>query len=38
MDNCWISCQIMADMKNVYNILITINLYIFVWICLELKS
>ena len=28
MDNCWISCQVMADMKKVYNDLIIINLYI----------
>ena len=28
MDNCWISCQVIADMKNVYNHLIIINLYI----------
>ena len=27
MDNCWISCQVMADMKKVYNNLIIINLY-----------
>ena len=27
-DNCWISCQVMADMKKVYNDLIIINLYI----------
>ena len=26
MDNCWISCQIMAGMKKVYNDLIIINL------------
>ena len=26
MDNCWISCQVMADMKKVYNNLIIINL------------
>ena len=26
MDNCWISCQVMADMKRVYNDLIIINL------------
>ena len=25
-DNCWISCQVMADMKKVYNNLIIINL------------
>ena len=29
MDNCWISCQVMADMKKVYNNLIIINLYDF---------
>ena len=28
MDNCWISCQVRADMKKVYNNLIIINLYI----------
>ena len=27
MDNCWISCQVMADMKKVYADLIIINLY-----------
>ena len=27
MDNCWISCQIMADMKKVYNDLTSINLW-----------
>ena len=26
MDNCWISCQVMADMKKVYDDLIFINL------------
>ena len=26
MDNCWISCQVMADMKKVYDDLIIINL------------
>ena len=26
MDNCWISCQVRADMKEVYNDLIIINL------------
>ena len=29
MDNCWISCQVIADMKKVYDDLIIINLYIF---------
>ena len=28
MDNFWISCQVMADMKKVYDNLIIINLYI----------
>ena len=28
MDNCWISCQVMADMKKVYDDLIIINLYL----------
>ena len=28
MDNCWISCQVMADMKKVYDHLIIINLKI----------
>jgi hypothetical protein len=28
MDNCWISCQVMADMKKVYDDLMIINLYI----------
>ena len=27
MNNCWISCQVMADMKKVYDDLIIINLY-----------
>ena len=27
MDNCWISCQVMADLKKVYDDLIIINLY-----------
>ena len=27
MDNCWISIQVLADMKKVYNDLIIINLY-----------
>ena len=27
MDNCWISCQVMSDMKKVYDDLIIINLY-----------
>ena len=30
MDNCWISCQVMADMKKVYDNLIIINLYNYV--------
>ena len=30
MNNCWISCQVMADMKNVYDNLIIINLYNYV--------
>ena len=28
MDNCWISCQVMADMENFYDDLIIINLYV----------
>ena len=28
MDNCWISCQVMADMKKVYDNLIIVNLYV----------
>ena len=28
MDNCWISCQIMADMEKLYSDLIIIYLYI----------
>ena len=28
MDNCRISCQVMADMKKVYDDLLIINLYI----------
>ena len=27
MDNCWISCQAMADMEKFYDDLIIINLY-----------
>ena len=27
MGNCWISCQVMADMKKVYDDLIIIDLY-----------
>ena len=27
MDNCWISCQVMADTENFYDDLIIINLY-----------
>ena len=27
LDNCWISCQVVADMKKVYDDLIIINLY-----------
>ena len=27
MNNCWTSCQVMADMKKVYDDLIIINLY-----------
>ena len=29
MDNCWISCQVVADMKKVYNDLIIIDLYLY---------
>ena len=28
LDNCWISCQVMADMKKVYDDLTIINLYL----------
>ena len=28
MDNCWTSCQVMTNMKTIYNHLIIINLYI----------
>ena len=28
MDNCWISCQVMADMKKDYDHLMIINLYL----------
>ena len=28
MDNCWISGQVMADMENLYDDLININLYV----------
>ena len=28
MDNCWLSCQVMADMKKVYDNLIIVNLYL----------
>ena len=34
MDNCWISCQIMADMKNVYDDLIIVNLYVLISYCM----
>ena len=27
MDNCWISCQVMADMEKIYDNLIIINLW-----------
>ena len=27
MDNCWISCQVMADMENFYDDLMIINLH-----------
>ena len=27
MDNCWLSCQVMAGMKKVNGVLIIINLY-----------
>ena len=27
MDNCWISCQVIADMKKVYDEFTIINLY-----------
>ena len=27
MDNCWVSCQVMADMKFFYDDPIIINLY-----------
>ena len=27
MDNCWISCQVMADMKKAYDDLTIIDLY-----------
>ena len=29
MDNCWLSCEVMADMKKVYDDLIIITLYGF---------
>ena len=29
MDNCWISCQVMADMENFYDDLIIIYLYLY---------
>ena len=29
MGNCWISCQVMAGMKKVYDNLIIVNLYVF---------
>jgi hypothetical protein len=38
MDNCWISCQFMADMKKVYDNLIIINLYRREWVELWPKS
>ena len=31
MHNCWISCQVMADGKKVYDDLIIINLYQFIF-------
>ena len=31
MGNCWISCQVMADMKKVYDDLIIINLYFMIF-------
>ena len=40
MDNCWISCQVKADMRKVYDDIIIINLYknwlasIFLWFVL----
>ena len=30
MDNCWISCQVMADMEKFYDNLIIINLYLII--------
>ena len=30
MDNCWISCQVMADMEKIYDDLIIINLYLMI--------
>ena len=30
MNNCWIACQVMANMEKVYNDLIIINLYLVV--------
>ena len=31
MDNCWILCQVMADMKKVYDDLIIISLYLLLF-------
>ena len=35
MGNCWISCQVMADLEKIYNDLIIINLYI---LCLRINK
>ena len=37
MDNCWISCQVIADIKKVYNNLIIFNLLLLIF-CLSFAS
>ena len=40
MDSCWISCQVMAYMKKVYDNLIIINLYysVYLEICINYSN
>ena len=35
MDNCWISCQVTAEMKKVYDDLIIINLYLCLFVVVK---
>ena len=35
MDNCWIPCQVIADMENFYDNLISINLYFYLYILFQ---